>query len=162
MFKTRPWASIKIPKGRCSLIEARFQLQLNKINQRQKKSHRKSLLMRIVSDKDKNQTVSSAYDEIVNSRNKTTMVNRAAERGNLYLCFIRWLAQRLLIKKFGRFPTSIHRSNIIKQIRIKSLTTALKPMLHSPFQPGPSHGKQGVSILFEVKIEVIVEIINIW
>jgi len=71
---------IKNIKGRHGLTEAQTQLQLQTLKER-RKAHRISLLMRILSDENKHSTLSSAYDEITNDRNNTTMTTRSATRG---------------------------------------------------------------------------------
>jgi hypothetical protein len=71
---------IKNIKGRRGVTEARTQLQLKLLRDR-RQSHRLSLLLRILSDETRHQTLASAYEELVNSRNQTAMVTRAAARG---------------------------------------------------------------------------------
>ena len=66
--------------GRNGLTEGRSSLGLQNLQER-KKSYRVSLLMRILSDENKHETLSSDYDEFVNYRSQTTMKTRAAERG---------------------------------------------------------------------------------
>ena len=67
-------------KGRSSVSEARNQLQLQSLQDR-RKSHRLSLLMRVLSDDTKHQALASAYEELKNSRKPTTVSTRAARRG---------------------------------------------------------------------------------
>jgi hypothetical protein len=62
---------IKNIKGRRGVTEGRAQLELKPLKDR-RKSHRLSLLMRILSDETRHQTLASAYDELVNSRSQTT------------------------------------------------------------------------------------------
>jgi hypothetical protein len=71
---------IKNIKGRHGVTEARDQLELRSLKDR-RKTHRLSLLMRILSDNTKHQTLASAYEELVNGRSQTTMTTRAAESG---------------------------------------------------------------------------------
>ena len=70
---------IKNIKGRRGITDARSQLKLKPLKER-RRNHRLSLLMRILSDEEKHEALSSAYDEIVNDRNNTSMT-RAAARG---------------------------------------------------------------------------------
>ena len=67
-------------KGRRRVTEGRAQLVLKLLKDR-RKSHRLSLLMRILSGDTRHQTLASAYDELVNSRSQTTMITRAADIG---------------------------------------------------------------------------------
>ena len=67
-------------KGRRRVTEGRAQLELKPLKDR-RKSHRLSLLIRLLSDETRHQTLTSAYDELVNSRSQTTMIKRAANRG---------------------------------------------------------------------------------
>ena len=71
---------IKNIKERRGITEARSQLQLQPLKDR-RKNHRLSLLMRILSDEDKHEALSSAYDEIIKDRANTNMTTRAAARG---------------------------------------------------------------------------------
>jgi len=67
-------------KGRRGVTEGRTNLELPTLKER-RRNHRISLLMRILSDENNNKTLSTAYEEIVNSRAQTSMMTRAAERG---------------------------------------------------------------------------------
>ena len=69
---------VKNIKGRSSVSDARSQLQSL---QDRRKSHRLSLLMRVLSDDTKHQAFASAYEELKNSRKPTTVSTRAARRG---------------------------------------------------------------------------------
>lgn len=71
---------IKNIKGRRGVTEARTSLGIQTLQER-RKAHRISLLMRILSDQNKHDTLSADYDEIVNCRSQATMKTRAAERG---------------------------------------------------------------------------------
>ena len=67
-------------KGRGSVTEAKTLLGLVPLADR-RKNHLVSLLMRILQDDQRHGTLSSGYDEIVNGRASSTMVTRAASRG---------------------------------------------------------------------------------
>ena len=69
-------------KGRESVTEAKTLLGLVPLADR-RKNHRVSLLMRILQDDQHHGTLSSAYDDIVTGRASSTMVTRAASRGEL-------------------------------------------------------------------------------
>ena len=71
---------IKNIKGRRGVTEARTSLGIQTLQER-RKAHRISLLMRILSDQNKHDTLSADYDEIINCRSQATMKTRAAERG---------------------------------------------------------------------------------
>jgi len=71
---------VKNIKGRSGVTDGRNSLGLQTLEQR-RKNHRLSLLMKILSDEEKHNTLSSAYEEITNCRLATTMTTRAAERG---------------------------------------------------------------------------------
>ena len=73
---------IRNPKGRESVTEAKALLGLVPLVDR-RKNHRVSLLMRILQDDQHQGTLSSGYDEIVSDRASSTMVTRAASRGEL-------------------------------------------------------------------------------
>ena len=57
-------------------------LELNILEDR-RKSHRLSLMMRLLSDECKHQTFASAYNEQLDNRNQMKMQTRAAQRGEL-------------------------------------------------------------------------------
>ena len=80
MVQNRSVRFVKNIKGRRGITEARTQLHLQTLKDR-RKNHRVSLLMRILSDEDRHEALSSAYDEIVKDRTNTTMTTRAASRG---------------------------------------------------------------------------------
>ena len=80
LVQNRAIRFIKNMKGRHGVTEARDQLELKSLKDR-RKSHRLSLLMRILSDNTKHQALASEYEELVNSRSQTTMITRAAQRG---------------------------------------------------------------------------------
>ena len=67
-------------KGRDSFTEAKALLELVPLADQQK-NHRVFLLTRILQDDQHHGTLSSGYDEIVNDRASSTMVTRAASRG---------------------------------------------------------------------------------
>ena len=67
-------------KGRHGVTEGRALLKLEPLKDK-RKLYKLSSLMRIPSDKTRHQTLASAYDELVNSRSQTTMITRAANRG---------------------------------------------------------------------------------
>ena len=67
-------------KGGESVTEAKTMLGLVPLADR-RKNHRVSLLMKILQDDQRHGTLSSGYDEIVNGRASSTMVTRAASRG---------------------------------------------------------------------------------
>ena len=62
------------------VTEGRAQLELKTLKDR-RTSHRLSLLIRLLSDETRHQTLTSAYDELVNTRSQATMITRAANRG---------------------------------------------------------------------------------
>ena len=66
--------------GRVSVSEARSKLGLSPLQDR-RKSHRLSLLMRILQDEDHHDALASAYDEIIQDRSNVTMTTRSATRG---------------------------------------------------------------------------------
>jgi len=59
-------------KGRQGISEAQNKLELQLLKDR-RKTHRLSLLMRILSDESKHQTLASAYDELTKNKNKYTI-----------------------------------------------------------------------------------------
>ena len=71
---------VKCIKGRHGVTEGRSSLGLQTLQER-RKSHRISLLMRILSEQNNHETLSADYDEIVNCRSQNTMETRAAKRG---------------------------------------------------------------------------------
>ena len=60
---------IKNVKGRCGVTEVRTQLELKPLEEK-RKPHRLSLLMRILSDKSRHQTLASAYEELVTAKTR--------------------------------------------------------------------------------------------
>jgi len=70
-------------KGRAdSVSEARNELGLRLLEDRQK-NHRLCLLTRILQNEDQHQSLSRAYDEIIEDRELVTVTTRAAARGEL-------------------------------------------------------------------------------
>lgn len=67
-------------KGRESVSDARDELSLPTLARR-RQNHRVALLHKVLQNEEKHNVLSSSYDEIVNNRSKTTMVTRAASRG---------------------------------------------------------------------------------
>jgi len=67
-------------KGRCGISDARTELQLKILASRQR-DHRITLLMRILSDEERHETLSSAYDELLNSNRSIN--TRSTKRGEL-------------------------------------------------------------------------------
>lgn len=80
MVQNRAVRFIKNLKGRESVTDARLKLGLPSLQDR-RKTHRLSLLMRILSDEERHDVLASAYDEIIDNRNKMTITTRAATRG---------------------------------------------------------------------------------
>jgi len=71
---------VKNIKGRRGITEGRDSLELQTLEQR-RRNHRLSLLMKILSNEEKNKALASAYEEITNCRQSATMITRAASRG---------------------------------------------------------------------------------
>lgn len=71
---------IKKLKGRQSVTDASTELGLQSLEDR-RKNHRLCLLHKILSDEDRHDTLTSAYEELVNARQHSTMTTRAAARG---------------------------------------------------------------------------------
>ena len=78
LLQNRAIRFVKNIKGHSSVSEAHNQLQSP---QDRRKSHKLSLLMRVLSDDTKHQTLASAYEELTNNKKPTRVSIRAARRG---------------------------------------------------------------------------------
>jgi len=65
-----------------SVFEARDELGLRSLEDR-RKNHRLCLLTRILQNEDQHQSLSRAYDEIIEDRELVTVTTRSAARGEL-------------------------------------------------------------------------------
>ena len=71
---------VKNIRGRHGVADALSKLELSTLKDR-RLNHRIALLLRILSNEKVNQSLSAAYDEIVNNQEGTTVVTRAASKG---------------------------------------------------------------------------------
>ena len=89
---------IKNLKGRRDIADALSELKLSMLKDR-RKNHRISLLLRILSNEDIHQALSSAYDEIIKKQNTT--VNQSCTQGptgSINICLLTALLPQFLLK----------------------------------------------------------------
>ena len=77
LFQNRAIRFVKNIKDRSSVSEARIQLQSLQDHRR---SHRLPLLMKVLSDDTKHQTLASTYEKLINSKKTTTVSTRATKK----------------------------------------------------------------------------------